>query len=170
MNIQPRLEDDRFLIRALDESDRDELFGVACDPLICDQHPAKERATRAGFDQFFDQSLASAGALVVIDKTSGSIIGSSRYELHPEDKKAVQIGWTYLSREYWGNGTNNRIKRLMIDHAFHHMDRVLLYIDHKNYRSQAAAKKIGAQQVSMQDYPIVYRDRPDYTTFVLEKY
>ena len=169
MNIQPRLEDDLYLIRALKEEDRDQLFEIASDPLIWDQHPAKERATRAGFDQFFDQSLASGGALVIIDKKLDKIIGSSRYELHKEDSKAVQIGWTYLSREYWGNGTNDKIKEMMIAHAFHYMDRVLLYIDHKNYRSQGAAKKIGAKQVSMQDYPVVYRDRPDYTTFVLEK-
>ncbi|WP_181040007.1 GNAT family N-acetyltransferase [Aureitalea marina] len=74
-----------------------------------------------------------------------------------------------MSRSYWGNGTNQQIKKLMIDHAFLSMDRVLLYIDHKNFRSQAAARKIGAVQISLEQYPLVYRNRADYTTFVLEK-
>lgn len=169
MNLQPTLENEKFLIRPLEEADRDHLYHVASDPLIWDQHPAKERSTKSGFDQFFDQSLASGGALIIIDKLEDRIIGSSRYELHQDDPKAVQIGWTYLSRDYWGNGTNSQIKKLMIDHAFQNMDRILLYIDHQNFRSQAATRKTGARKVSKEEYPAVFRDRPDYTTFVLEK-
>ncbi|WP_104813224.1 GNAT family N-acetyltransferase [Aureitalea marina] len=85
MNIQPILENDHFLIRPLREEDRDQLFAVANDPMIWDQHPAKERATKKGFDQFFDLSMNSGGALLIIDKNSDSVIGSSRYELHEDD-------------------------------------------------------------------------------------
>ena len=169
MELQPVLENDRYRIDPLKKTHKEALFAVASDPLLWDQHPAKERATKEGFDEFFEQSLISGGALAILDKETGSIMGSSRYQLHYDDPKAVQIGWTYLDRSYWGSGANNDIKALMIDHAFRYMDRVLLYIDHRNFRSQAAARKIGAVQVTKEQYPVVYRDRPDYTTFVIEK-
>jgi RimJ/RimL family protein N-acetyltransferase len=169
VELQPVLENGRYRIEPLKMIHKDALLAIASDPLLWDQHPAKERATKEGFDEFFEQSLTSGGALAILDKETGSIVGSSRFQLHEDDPKAVQIGWTYLDRNYWGIGANKDIKAMMIEHAFSYMDRVLLYIDHQNFRSQAAARKIGAVQVTKEQYPLVYRDRPDYTTFIIEK-
>lgn len=146
LHIQPVLEDDRFLIRPLQADDLEGLHAAASDPLIWEQHPDK-RNEREVFGLFFIESLRSGGALVVIDKASNEIIGTSRYALFPEHPMVVEIGWTFLSRNYWGGAANGAVKRLMIDHALKTVDHVILMIDKENKRSQMAAEKIGAKRI-----------------------
>lgn len=67
---QPRLEGPRLALRPLRASDRDALDAAAADPLIWTQHPDPDRHSETGFDRFFAESLASGGALVVIERAS----------------------------------------------------------------------------------------------------
>lgn len=97
-DVQPTLEGRLLTLRPLAASDFQELRAVASDPLIWEQHPAKERAESAGFRSFFDESLASGGALVVIDASTGRIVGSSRVDGFDERAREVEIGWTFLAR------------------------------------------------------------------------
>jgi len=83
--------------------------------------------------------------LVSIDRTSGRIIGSSRYcNLEPA-KREVEIGWTFLQREFWGGRYNGELKSLMLDHAFRFVERVVFVVGENNLRSQKALEKIGAR-------------------------
>ena len=55
---------------------------------------------------------------MVTDKTSGEVIGTSRYyEWNPEQRQ-VAIGYTFLARSHWGGTTNREMKQLMLSHAF----------------------------------------------------
>ncbi len=144
---QPSLEDELVSLLPLEDAHRDALFAVASDPLIWSQHPAKVRSTRTGFDTFFEESMASGGALLIKDKKHGRVIGSSRFHKLPGVEDKIEIGWTFLGRAHWGGIYNGSVKRLMIDYAFHHVEEVLLFIDAENLRSQRAAEKIGAVQV-----------------------
>ena len=56
----------------------------------------------------------------------------------------VEIGWTFLARAYWGGRYNGEMKRLMLEHAFRSVDRVIFIIGPENRRSQRAVEKIGA--------------------------
>ena len=69
--------------------------------------------------------MDSKGAFVIIDKGTQQIIGSSRYKVSPNSPKAIEIGWTFLSRDYWGGNYNKSFKNLMIAHAFKHFDYIL---------------------------------------------
>lgn len=140
---QPTLENELIKLRPLEKSDFESLFKVAKDPQIWDQHPVKRYRDEV-FEEFFEESLNSKGALVVIDKNTGEIIGSSRYHIIEGINDAIEIGWTFLSRDYWGGKYNRALKKLMIEHAFNHFSQVLFYVDQFNFRSQKAVLKLGA--------------------------
>ena len=143
-DYQPFLKGELLELRPLAAADYDDLFAVASDPLIWVLHPDQTRCKPDGFRAFFDQSLASGGALVAIDVSTRRIIGSSRYHAFNPQTREVEIGWTFLSRAYWGGRYNGEMKRLMLEHAFKFVDSVVLLIGPENLRSQKAAEKIGA--------------------------
>jgi N-acetyltransferase len=70
-DLQPTLQNDLLIIRPLKADDFDKLYKVASDPLVWAQHPAKDRYQLAVFTPLFNDGLASGGAFVVIDKTTG---------------------------------------------------------------------------------------------------
>jgi len=142
--LQPTLKGSLVTLRPLCPSDHDSLFAVASDPLIWEQHPDKTRCQPDGFRAFFQQALDSGGALLATETASGRVIGSSRYYGYDEAADEVEIGWTFLARSHWGGRYNAEMKRLMLDHAFRHVGRVVFRIDPANHRSQQAIRKIGA--------------------------
>ncbi len=139
---QPRLVGDLLEVRPLSPADWDELFAVASDPQIWEQHPAHDRYKEDVFREFFREALAGGGAFAVIDRQTQRIVGSSRYfGLVPGEE--VEIGWTFLARSHWGCRYNGELKRLMLDHAFRFVPSVVFLIDPENWRSRKAVEKIG---------------------------
>jgi N-acetyltransferase len=117
-DLQPTLRGELIDLRPLRADDFDDLYAVASDPLIWEQHPARDRYKREVFSELFRESLASGGALVAVDRATGKIIGSSRYHAYSAETGEVEIGWSFLGRLYWGGNYNGEMKRLMLRHAF----------------------------------------------------
>ncbi len=145
IDLQPRLEGRTLLLRPQEPADFDALYAVASDPLIWEQHPEPTRCQRDVFRKFFDKGLESRGGLVTLDKSSGKIIGASRYYDNEPDKREIAIGFTFLARSYWGGATNGEMKKLMLDHAYQWADTVWFHIGHNNWRSRKALEKIGGE-------------------------
>jgi N-acetyltransferase len=144
-DLQPTLRGELIELRPLRPDDFDALFSAASDTLIWEQHPESDRYQRDVFQKYFDGALESKGAFAIIERESGRIIGSSRYcNLDPKESE-VEIGWTFLERKFWGGSYNRELKKLMLDHAFQFVDRVLFVVGEKNLRSQKALEKIGAR-------------------------
>ncbi|MCM2305667.1 MAG: GNAT family N-acetyltransferase [Elusimicrobia bacterium] len=155
MELQPVLEGPRLRLRPLKAADFDALYAAASDPLIWEQHPAPNRHERRVFEEFFDRALKSRGALAVVDKTTNVIIGTSRY-YDLESRDSVCIGFTFLTRPYWGGSYNRELKFVMLDHAFSAVRRVLFHVGPLNLRSRRALEKIGAKLVGRLE-----RTKPD---------
>lgn len=146
MDRQPVLEGERLLLRPLKPDDWDALYAVASDPLVWELHPASDRWKEDVFRAYFADALAQGGALAVIDKDTGAVIGSSRMQGHdPADGGSVEIGWTFLSRDYWGGAYNREMKRLMLSHALRFVERVDFRVGENNLRSRGAMEKIGGR-------------------------
>jgi RimJ/RimL family protein N-acetyltransferase len=141
---QPILEGDLLLVRPLQADDFDALYAVASDPLMWEQHPQRDRWREDVFRRFFDEQLASGGGLAVVDRATGAVIGTSRYWDYDEAASEVEIGWTFLARPYWGGVYNGELKRLMLEHAFRFVERVVFLVDPNNWRSRRAVEKLGA--------------------------
>ena len=145
--LQPRLKGERVEMRPLKAGDFEVLYAVAADPLIWEQHPASDRYKPEVFREFFREAMESGGALVAMDAKTGKVIGSSRYHAYSEEKSEIEIGWTFLARSHWGGEYNGEMKRLMLEHAFRFVDKVIFAIGVTNFRSQKAVEKIGAVRV-----------------------
>jgi len=142
--LQPTLGGKLVSLRPLTTGDWDELFAVASDPLIWEQHPASDRYQEGVFREFFREALASGGAFAVLDARDGRIIGSTRYLGFDPDKSEIEIGFTFLARRYWGGVYNREMKELMLRHAFRFVRHVVFLVGTTNWRSQKAMEKIGA--------------------------
>ncbi len=146
MNRKPVLEGEHLLLRPLRADDWDALFAVASDRLIWELHPAHDRWQEDVFREYFANALKYQGALVVIDRASGALIGSSRMQGYdPSGGGSVEIGWTFLSRSHWGGAINREMKRLMLAHALGSVERVKFRVGEDNLRSRRAMEKIGGQ-------------------------
>jgi RimJ/RimL family protein N-acetyltransferase len=150
-DLQPTLQGQLLELRPLRADDYAALFSVASDPLIWEQHPAKERSTEQGFREFFRKALESGGALVAIDRKDGKVIGTSRFHGHDPAAGEVEIGWTFLARSHWGGAYNGEMKELMLRHAFRFVDRVVFLVAPENFRSQKAVEKIGGVRVGLRN-------------------
>lgn len=133
----------RVTVRPVTDDDREPMFLAASDPEIWALHPDRSRYTRDGFNVYFDGALESGSAFAFIENESGRVIGSSRYYGHDADRSEIEIGWTFLAREFWGGSYNLEIKTLMLKHAFQYVDTVVFWVGEDNTRSRRAVEKIG---------------------------
>ena len=152
-DLQPTLKGDLIELRPLGPQDFDALFSAASDPKIWKQHPESDRYQREVFQRFFDGALESKGAFAIIERKSGRIIGSSRYCNLDLANREVEVGWTFLEREFWGGIYNRELKQLMLEHAFRFVDRVVFVVGEQNFRSQKALAKIGASFLKKTQLP-----------------
>jgi N-acetyltransferase len=154
-DLQPILRGELVEMRPMRPDDFDALYAVASDPLVWEQHPAKDRCQEDVFRKVFEEGLVSGGALVAIDIKDGRVIGSSRFHDYNPETREIEVGWSFLARSHWGGAYNGEMKRLMLRHAFQFVDRVMFLVDTGNVRSQRALEKIGAVRVGMR------KDRQD---------
>jgi RimJ/RimL family protein N-acetyltransferase len=79
-------------------------------------------------------------------KATGRAIGSTRLlDVRPNDRQ-VEIGSTFLGREYWRTPANTESKLLFLRYCFETLGcvRVALKTDGRNVRSQEAIARLGA--------------------------
>ncbi len=163
MNLQPN-----HLIRLepLQPMHYNELYAVASDPLIWEQHPNPNRYQKEVFESFFKGAVESGGAFIVRDVDTGIALGSSRfYDYKPLDHE-IKIGYTFFSRDCWGKGINKQVKTLMLNYAFIYIEKVIFHIGAQNIRSQIAIEKLGAKKIS--EEMVAYYNEPDRLNFVYE--
>jgi RimJ/RimL family protein N-acetyltransferase len=142
-DLQPVLKGELLDLRPLRAEDFDDLYTVASDPLLWEQHPVKDRYKPEVFKAFFQKAMDSGGAFIVIDSKNGKVIGSSRFQGYDPEKSEIEIGWSFLARSHWGGVYNREMKQLMLRHAFRFVNRVVFVIGPQNLRSQRAIEKIG---------------------------
>jgi RimJ/RimL family protein N-acetyltransferase len=146
-DLQPHLKGELIELRPLKPADWDDLFAVASDPLIWEQHPASDRYKEDVFKVFFEEALESGGAFVVINAKTQQIIGSTRFYGYDPEKSEIEIGWTFLARKYWGGRYNREMKDLLLTHGFKFVENLVFFVGEHNVRSQKAIEKIGATKV-----------------------
>lgn len=164
--IQQNLESDRLHLIALNESDFTDLFKLASDPLVWEQHPNKNRYQASEFQNYFNGAMASNGAYKIQQKESNQIMGCTRfYDFDPTDN-SILIGYTFLGRAFWKQGYNQELKKLMVHHAFQFADFVRFHIGITNFRSQKSIEQFGAKKVGELD--IAYFGEPSKKNFIYE--
>lgn len=144
INLQKVLQDDLLQLVPLQTTDFENLYQIASDPLIWEQHPNKDRYRREAFATFFEGALESGGAYLIIEKATAQVVGSSRFYDLNEQAETIAVGYTFIARKYWGKGINRAVKTLMLNHALNFCEVVYFHIGAENIRSQKAIEAIGA--------------------------
>ena len=94
------------------------------------------------------QARGSELPFVIIRKSSGAVVGTTRfYEIEPNDRR-VAIGYTWVSLSAQRTAINTEAKLLLLTHAFEHWqcNRVEFITDVLNQQSRAAILRLGAKQ------------------------
>lgn len=85
---------------------------------------------------------------VTIERSSGQIVGSTRFGNYDPANRRIEIGWTWIAPPWQRTAINTEAKYLMLSHAFEklHCVRVELKTDVLNTRSRKAMLRIGAKE------------------------
>ena len=112
--------------------------------------PVRTGAAMAAYIETALKEQASGASLpfALIEKTSGRAIGSTRYGNIEPAHHRVEIGWTWVARDWQRTMANTEAKYLLLRHAFETLGcmRVELKTDSLNERSRAAILRIGARE------------------------
>jgi len=94
------------------------------------------------------QAERSSLPFVTIERSSGRIVGSTRFGNYDPLNRRIEIGWTWLAGAWQRTATNTEAKYLMLTHAFERLGcvRVELKTDVLNLPSRKAMTRIGAKE------------------------
>jgi RimJ/RimL family protein N-acetyltransferase len=155
---------------------------VALEPLSLDHVPALEVAAADGelwnlwftsapppglARDYVEKALQShADGLMlpfaIREKSSGAIIGTTRYYDFAAELPRLAIGYTWYAKSWQKSHVNTACKRLLLRHAFESLNCVAVefHTDHRNLDSQRAIKRLGAQRDGVLR---AHKRRPDGT-------
>ncbi|MFL5487250.1 MAG: GNAT family N-acetyltransferase [Gemmatimonadaceae bacterium] len=85
---------------------------------------------------------------VTVERSSGKVVGSTRFGNYDRLNRRIEIGWTWIARQWQRTAINTDAKYLMLTHAFEtlHCVRVELKTDVLNSPSRKAMLRIGARE------------------------
>jgi RimJ/RimL family protein N-acetyltransferase len=129
----------------------DDLVVAAGDQAIWRYIPLNPSSTEA-MRSWIEQSIAERETWTVIRfaivaQASGRAVGStSLFDIRPKDR-GIEIGWTWLGRDWQRTGINTECKYLLLRHCFETLGaiRVQLKTHRLNLKSRRAIERIGAQ-------------------------
>lgn len=148
MNLQPNhLKNKIVTLVPLKLEDFEDLYAVASDPLIWEQHPNPDRYKKEVFENYFRGALESRGAFLIRDTQTNAVIGCSRLYDYDVANSEIKIGYTFFSRSCWGKGINKEVKTLMIEYALDFVEKIIFHVGASNFRSQKAMEKLGAEKM-----------------------
>ena len=91
------------------------------------------------------QQLNQNIPFIIYDKKTQTYAGCTRFMNINWQHKVLEIGSTWIGREYHGSGLNRQIKDLMLNYAFDKMgfEKIEFRIDERNIPSRRAVEKLG---------------------------
>ncbi|MCC7164584.1 MAG: GNAT family N-acetyltransferase [Anaerolineae bacterium] len=142
-----------------------QLFQVAQDEEIWRYMPAPTPACESDVRAWIHEALEIQARgfflpFAIIDLAENRAVGSTRYLDISERDRHVEIGWTWLGKEYWRTPINTECKYMLLKHAFETLGcmRVQIKTDLRNERSQRAIERIGAKREGVLRRVIVMHD------------
>jgi RimJ/RimL family protein N-acetyltransferase len=153
MNIEPvTLEGQHVRLEPLGLGHLDGLCQVGLDEDLWRwiPHQVRTRDEMRGYIETALKEQASGSALpfATVERGSARAIGSTRYGNIDRANRRVEIGWTWVGKNWQRTAVNTEAKYLMLRHAFETLGciRVELKTDSLNQRSRDAILRLGARE------------------------
>jgi RimJ/RimL family protein N-acetyltransferase len=85
---------------------------------------------------------------ILIEKQTGFPLGTSAFGNISERDSRLEIGWTWLAKNYQGQGINKRMKNMMFTYCFDQLklERVEFKTDVLNIQARKSLTNIGATE------------------------
>lgn len=162
------LESERLLLRPLKSEDIPDLLALTSSPDMW-RFYTHDISTEEGMDSWAKPAFGKERLqFVVIDKTSGALTGSTAFgNFSPRDKR-IEIGWTWLGKDYQGTGINQEMKRMMLSYCFEslELERVEFKTDVLNIQARKALRNINAiEEGVLRSHTLMTRDRRRDTVY-----
>lgn len=145
------LEGEHVRLEPLDISHATDLFEAGNDKAIWRYKLVAQPEAVSDVRTWIDEILKSVAtgreiAFAIIHKADKRAIGSTRYLDIQPGHKTLEIGWTWLGRNYQRTAVNTECKYLLLSHAFEKLGavRVQFRTDMRNEKSKRAIERIGA--------------------------
>ena len=114
------------------------------------------------------QEEGTALPFATVERSSGTIIGSTRFGNIDHQHMGLEIGWTWLSQRWQRTSMNTEAKYLMLRHAFENLRciRVAFKTDSLNERSRSAILRLGAREEGVfRNHMLTYSGRIRHTVY-----
>jgi N-acetyltransferase len=145
------LETDRVVLRPIRENDFDDFLRLAQDKGMWEYFTlnlADKVHLRKWMDAAFaDRETGTRRPFTIIDKVTNQIAGSSSLGNISHHDLRLEIGWSWLGRDFRGTGVNFHAKYAMMRYAFNELnfERVEFKTDVFNERAKQGLRKIGGK-------------------------
>lgn len=150
MDFTKSFENSIAKLRPLEENDFNAFIDIAFEESIWIRTTNKIQ-TEEDLRKYVEDSIKERERnfrypFTIIDKRINRIAGCTSYANVSAKDKRLEIGWTWLGKEFQGTGLNKACKFLLLNNAFENleMERVELKTDVLNMQSRKAMMKIGA--------------------------
>jgi RimJ/RimL family protein N-acetyltransferase len=165
IHLEPTvLERDDIRLEPLTAAHRDEIASAAADGELWDLWytavPRPEQTTK-WIDMALDgQQQGHMLPWVVRERSSGVVVGSTRYHDIVAAVDRVEIGYTFYSKSRQRSHVNTTCKLMLLEHAFDKVGCkvVGLRTDNFNFRSQRAIEALGAKRDGVLRHHAARRD------------
>ena len=147
--LELSLKTDKVILRPIQESDFDPFLQLAQDEEmwkyfslnLADEEQLKRWMSMA----FHDIQANTRRAFTIVEKSTGKIAGSSSMGNISMHDLRLEIGWSWLGREFRSSGLNLHAKYSMMKYAFEEInfERVEFKTDVLNERAKNGLRKVG---------------------------
>lgn len=148
-DLSPTLENEYLLLSPLTLENYESLISVASQEKLVQYSPSDiytpETLRKYVSIALAQKEMQTSIPFIVFDKKKQHYAGSSRFMNINRKNKVLEIGSTWIGKEFQGSGLNTQMKHLMVHHAFDVMgfEKIEFRIDERNIRSRKAVEKLG---------------------------
>jgi len=150
-NYTPILENDFVKLEPLTQGNYHFLLPIASEEKLVQYSPS-DIGTAEALKKYVEKALEKENVFlgmpfIIYDKKRKKYAGSTQFMNIDQKNKVLEIGSTWIGREFQGTGLNGWAKGLMLHYAFNGMlfEKVEFRIDERNIRSRKAVEKLGAK-------------------------
>lgn len=148
LNPNLELENETVLLRPMSRQDFPLLQELTGDPEMW-IYFTHDLSIPEDFDKWAEPHfLGERLQFTVIEKSSGNVAGATAFGNYSARDQRVEIGWTWLGKAFRGTGTNQAMKKAMLDYCFWELKlkRVEIKTDVLNMPARMALLKFGAKE------------------------
>ena len=147
-----RLETDKVLLRPFQHLDIASFANITNDPslweyftLLLDDPAQLQQWVEIALKE---REEGKRVPFTIIEKSTGVICGSTSFGNISYFDHRIEIGWSWLGKQFQGTGINFHAKFSLLSYAFDVLDweRVEIKTDNLNERAKQALRKIGATE------------------------